>query len=108
MLYALTPNPNPNKYKINKSFTQQLIHLQQLTSLDNGEINDLIPHALAASANPNILSHAQAKKAEDWDKFICAMQEEIKQMIGNNIFEDVPFSEVPLHQQVLQAVWSHK
>ena len=44
-----------------------------MSSLENGEINDLNPHALAASANPNILSHSQAMKAHDKPKFEGAM-----------------------------------
>ena len=65
------------------------------------------PHALAASVNPNILSHRNAMKAEDSHLFTSAMEEEITRMIENNIFEEVDRNTVPLTHNILRAVWSH-
>ena len=56
------------------------------------------------NANPNILSHSEAKCADDYDKFQEAMQEKRKRMIESKIFKEVP---VPMGQCVfLRAVWS--
>ena len=90
------------------SFVEKIDHLMQLTSLPNGECNDLNPHALAASVNPNILSHRNAMKAEDSHLFTSAMEEEITRMIENNIFEEVDRNTVPLTHNILRAVWSHR
>ena len=90
------------------SFAEKIDHLMQLTSLPNGECNDLNPHALAASVNPNILSHRDAMKADDSHLFTSAMEEEITRMIENNIFEEVDRNAVPLTHNVLRAVWSHR
>ena len=92
----------------NLTFQEQIDRLLDLSSLENGEINDLNPHALAASANPNILSHSQAMKAHDKPKFEGAMTEEVTRMMKNKIFELAPRSEVPRMQRVLRAVWSHR
>ena len=89
-------------------FTEEIARQQQLSALDNGEIKDLNPHALAASVNPDILSHVQAKKALDWDQFLVAMDLEIQRMIANEIFEEVSVSEVPCNQRILRAVWSDR
>ena len=106
-MYALAAELN-SKQPSSLSFTEQVMKALKLTSLENGEINDFNPHALAASANPNILSHAQAKKAMDWDKFVLAMEDEVKRMIDHDIFEEVSIEDIPLHQRILRAVWSHR
>ena len=66
------------------------------------------PLAYAASINPNILSHRDAMKADDREKFEKAMQEEILTMIENEIFEEVPRSTVPPGHPILGGVWSHR
>ena len=78
------------------TFKDHIDRLLSLTALDNG------------TANPNILSHSQAKKSIDWDKFVEAMKEEIQRMIDNNIFKLVKKSTVPRNQRILRGVWSHR
>ena len=90
------------------SFTDKIEKLLELSSNDDNTINELNPHCMAASANPNILTHSQAKKAEDYDDFQQAMQHELKRMIEAKIFKEVPRSVVPTGQRVLRAVWSHR
>ena len=71
-LAASISKSNLHKYKL--SFTKQIQHLHQsLISLDNGEINELIPYTLVASVNPNIPHHTQAKKALDLEQVIAVM-----------------------------------
>ena len=79
-----------------------------LSKLDDGTINDMHPWALAASANPNILTHREAKKADDWKHFQEAMKEEIERMIKNKLFKLTARSTVPMGQRILRAVWSHR
>ena len=57
-----------------------------LTALSNGETNEFHPLALVAGtkANPNILSHKEAMKAGDKEKFPQAMEEDIENMIEKN------------------------
>ena len=64
-------------------FPQQLDRILSLTTLPNGEINYLHPLALIAgtNANPNILNHREAMKADDKEQFLSAMEEEIERMI---------------------------
>eukprot|EP00957_Ditylum_brightwellii_P016610 1248623-Ditylum_brightwellii.AAC.1 len=61
----------------------------ELTALSNGETNEFHPLALVAgtNANPNILSHKDAMKADDKDKFLQVMEEEVENMIEKDIFE---------------------
>ena len=80
---------------------EQIDRMLDLSAIDEGEFNDLHPWALAASANPNILSHSQAKKAHDWEEFVKAMKEEVDKMLENNIFKLVKRSVVPLNQRIL-------
>eukprot|EP00957_Ditylum_brightwellii_P009789 738384-Ditylum_brightwellii.AAC.1 len=47
-------------------------------------------------------------RADDKDKFLQAMEEEIENMIGKDIFEVVPRSRVSTYQKVLRVVWSHR
>ena len=63
------------------SFAAKIDRLLELSSNDDGTTNELEPHLFAANANPNILSHSEAKRADDYDKFQEAMQDEFKQMI---------------------------
>ena len=89
------------------SFTAKIDRLLELSSNDDGTTNELEPHLFANNANPNILSHSEAKCADDYDKFQEAMQDELKRMIESKIFKEVPRSAVPMGQHVLRAVWSH-
>ena len=57
-----------------------LARTMSLTSMDNGELNIMDPFALAASTNPNILSHRDAMKADDSDKFHGSMDTEMSQL----------------------------
>ena len=91
------------------TFAEKIDHLMHQTSFPNRECNDLNPHALAASVNPNILSHKDAMKADVVHLFRYAMEEEVTRMIENNIFEEVNRNTVPLTQNFLRAaVWSHQ
>ena len=108
-MYALAASLHkPHLGRRRPTFQQQIDRLLDLSALSNGEVNDLHPLAFAASANPNILTHAQAKRASDYDKFQIAMQDEIKNMMKKKIFEVVPRTIVPRQQRVLRAVWSHR
>eukprot|EP00957_Ditylum_brightwellii_P079360 6033720-Ditylum_brightwellii.AAC.1 len=73
-------------------------------------MNEFHPLALVAGtkANPNVLSHREAMKAEDCEFFIQATEEEIERMVENNIFEVLPHSRVPTYQKALRSVWSHR
>ena len=88
------------------SFSEKVDKILELSSLNEGTLNDLNPHCFAASVNPNILTHCKAMKATDVDSFWEAMDDEIKRMIENKIFKEVPRSSVPIGQQILGAVWS--
>eukprot|EP00957_Ditylum_brightwellii_P014969 1128635-Ditylum_brightwellii.AAC.1 len=81
-----------------------------LTALPNGEINDLHPLALIAgtNANPNILNHREAMKADDKEQFLSAMEEEIERMIEKGIFKIVPRSQVSIYQKVKSTTKGHK
>eukprot|EP00957_Ditylum_brightwellii_P025736 1947360-Ditylum_brightwellii.AAC.1 len=73
-----------------------------LSALPNGETNEFRPLALVAGTNliPNILSHREAIKSDDKDQLYKAMEEEIERMIGKEIFEVVPRSQVPSYQKL--------
>lgn len=90
------------------TFAEKIDRCMALTALDNGEINEPSPHLFAASVNPNILSHSQAKKAHDYDKFMVAMQEELDRMLKNEIFEEIPRHLMNKTKTILRAVWSHR
>ena len=90
------------------TFSEKIDRMMELTALPNGEINEPSPHLYAASVNPNILSHREAKKAQDFDKFQIAMQEEIARMIKNEIFEEIPRHLMDKTKTILRAVWSHR
>ena len=62
----------------------------------------------AASVNPNILTHREAKKAHDYEQFKASMLEEIIRMQENKIFTEVPRRIVPYGQKILRSVWSHR
>lgn len=90
------------------TFAEKIDRCMELTALPNGEINEPSPHLFAASVNPNILSHSQAKKAHDFEKFQEAMQDEIERMLKNEIFEEIPRHLMDKTKTVLRAVWSHR
>eukprot|EP00957_Ditylum_brightwellii_P149598 11391487-Ditylum_brightwellii.AAC.1 len=73
-------------------------------------MNESHPLALVAGrkANPNVLSHREAMKAQDHELFIQAMEEEIKRMVEKENVEVVPCSHAPTYQTVLRAIWSHR
>ena len=100
---ALDRNQNSNM-----SFNAQIERILDLSMTPEGEINDLNPHSFIASVNPNILNHRDAMKAHDREAFENAMREEINKMMKEEIFEEVPYSEVPKTHNVLGAVWSHR
>ena len=102
MLSTLDKIKNTATNNPNLTLQDHIERLLDLTAQENDEINDLQPWALAASTNPNILSHSQAKKAVDWDRFIEAMKEEVQNMIKNNIFKIVKKSLVPKNQRILR------
>eukprot|EP00957_Ditylum_brightwellii_P174232 13265220-Ditylum_brightwellii.AAC.1 len=85
-------------------------HLHNITALPNGEVNEYHPltFSVKTNANPNVLSHHDAMKSDDKDKFMATMEEEIKRLIKTDTFEIVPCSKVPNNQRVLRAVWSHR
>ena len=47
-------------------------------------------------------------KADDNDKFLDVMWEEMDKLFDNNIYEVVLWSSVPCHNTVLDSVWSHQ
>ena len=90
-------------------FAAEIDQLLELSSNDDGAMNKLKPHLFTANADPNILSHSEAKRADDYNKFLEeAMQDELEGMIESKIFKEVPRSAVPMGQHVLRAVWSHQ
>lgn len=91
-----------------RSFQAKVEKLDYLNSLANDEISELNVMAHIASANPNILGHRDAMKADDADKFHESMDEEIQRLTDENIYEVVARSTVPEGQRVLRAVWSHR
>ena len=68
---------------------------------------DPITYVTKKSGNPNILIHMNAMKEDDNQNFLDAMQEEMKKLLENDIYEVVPRSLVPRHNTVLDDVWSH-
>ena len=96
------------KTSSNKSVIDQINTIMDLTALPNGEINDTSPMAYAASCNPNILNHRDAMKADDVEHFLESMDDEMKSLFKNKIYELYPRSKVPRNQRVLRAVWSHR
>lgn len=90
-----------------ESYEEKMERILYLSSV-NDEVNDYEPHALVASANPNILGHRDAMKADDFEKFLDSMDDEIERLFKEGIVEVVPRSEVPTGQKVLRAVWSHR
>ena len=106
--YASQIHKDEKKLGEPMSFAAKIDRLLELSSNDDGTTNELEPHLFAANANPNILSHSEAKRADDYDKFQEAMQDELKRMIESKIFKEVPRSAVPMGQRVLRAVWSHR
>lgn len=90
------------------SFNEKVERLLSLSSLDDNQINHYEPHALVASANPNILGHRDAMKADDFEKFLDSMDDEMERLFKEEIIEVVPRSQVPEGQKVLRAVWSHR
>ena len=89
-------------------FAEKIEQLLNLSSLQSGEINDIDPLAFAASANPNILTHREAMKAEDVEQFLTSMSEELERMDDNEIYEEILRSAVPKGHRILRAVWSHR
>ena len=70
-----------------------------LTSLLDKTINKLQPMAFLASPNPinNILTHSAAMKADDKEKFLISMKNEIDRLIEHDIFELVDIDTIPHH-----------
>ena len=89
------------------SFSPKVDKILELSSLNDGSINDLNPHCFAASVNLNILTHQEAMKASDVDSFREAMGDKVKRMIEKKNFKEVWCSSVPMGQRILRAVWSH-
>eukprot|EP00957_Ditylum_brightwellii_P208608 15358212-Ditylum_brightwellii.AAC.2 len=85
-------------------------HLHNIIALPNGKINKYHPLVFSAkaNANPNILTHRDAMKSHDKDKFMATMEEEIQCMIKTDAFEVAPCSVIPNNQCVLRVVWSHR
>ena len=83
--------------------------MRRLRELQQPEHADLNPISyVAKNSNPNILSHRNAMKADDHDKFLSSMREEMDKLFDNDIYEIVPRKSVPSHKTVLDAVWSHR
>lgn len=109
-MYALAAKLRSTKphLRCRLTFQETLDRIMDVSAIANGEINETHPLLYAASANPNILTHREAKKADDWDDFQASMKDEIGRMKKNEIFELVKRSIVPRNQRVLRAVWSHR
>jgi hypothetical protein len=101
-----------NAFKSHKkhrhTFTEQVDRLMALTAISNGEPNELNPHVFAVSANPIILNHRDAMKVDDSEHFLASMDDLMKNLLHNDIYEIVPRSQVPAAQRVLRTVWSHR
>ena len=80
------------------------------TYLDERETSEMTPivniQAMAASANPDILYYHEAMKAPDRDKFILAMEEEVKTHTEGKHWKVVPRDTVPSGKRVLPSVWA--
>ena len=62
--------------------------------------------AMAASANPDILYYHEAMKAPDREKFLQAMEQEVKTHSDGRHWEVVPRTAVPADKRVLPSVWA--
>ena len=60
--------------------------------------------AMAASANPDILYYHEAMRAPDRDKFILAMEEEVRTHTEGKHWRVVPRDTVPEGKRVLPSV----
>ena len=89
------------------SFQEKVHKILEMSSLRDVSHWEKNLHYFAASVNPSILTHCEAMKADDTHSFCKAMDEEVKRMIENNFFTEVPLSSVPTGQRILHAVWSH-
>jgi Reverse transcriptase (RNA-dependent DNA polymerase) len=73
---------------------------------DDLDIKDTHAIAMSASNDPDTLYMHEAMKATDREQFIKAMVEEVEAHTKNGHWKIVKRSSVPLHQQVLPAVWA--
>ena len=62
--------------------------------------------AMAASANPDILYYHEAMKAPDREKFLLAMEEEVRTHSEGKHWKVVPRASVPRNKRVLPSVWA--
>jgi len=76
--------------------------------LDDLEIDKGHPLAYAASADPDTMYLDQAMREPDREKFIEAMQKEIKDHEERGHWEVVPRDSLPKGTPILPAVWSMK
>ena len=78
-----------------------------LDELENKEIETApwtMIQAMGASANPDILYFHEAMKAPDKEKFILAMEEEVRTHSEGKHWKVVPRSTVPSEKRVLPSV----
>eukprot|EP00957_Ditylum_brightwellii_P198470 15126008-Ditylum_brightwellii.AAC.1 len=66
------------------TFQKKLQHIMELSVMPKRETNDFHPMALTAgiTANPSILSHKDAMKADNKENFLLAMEAEIDWMVS--------------------------
>ena len=93
------------------AFAAKMIdQLLELSSNDDGTMNELEPHLFTANANPNIyliLKQNVQMITISFRKQECKTN--FKRMIELKIFKEVPRSAVPIMgQHVLRVVWSHQ
>ena len=86
-------------------------HYAHLSSLTGGQCNDVHPLVYTAGSqgeNPNMLSHGQAMKAVDREKFKMHMTEELDNMYENKIYGIIKKIDVREGNSILRSVWSHR
>ena len=88
--------------------THQMFQRQE--TLQGPMLSDIISFSYITNkaGNPNIITHREAMKADNNDKFLESMRDEMDKIFGNNIYEVVHQPLVPHHNTVLDAVWSHQ
>jgi len=80
--------------------------MEQMHSVEGGTYNFIYPTAFQAHAEKGTLHYGEMLAAEDWKKFVKAMQKEVDWL--KDILELVPQSSVPSNNNSLPAVWPFK
>jgi len=83
---------------------------EDLNKLPDETINELQTGAfiMKTNANPNILGHSAAMKAEDADKFHQSMKLEMDRLTKHEVFDIIDIENIPKNTKILRAIWSHR